>query len=89
MCHRVFVGERSADVWAYENGRLVLFKYSQELATIVAQQSDPYMTIRCALRAKGLHMRGYGLWAELEDVVHFDTLDYVPLPSSSSDEDSE
>ena len=82
-----FVGERSADVWAYENGQLVLFKHSQELATIVAQESDPYMTIRWALRAKGI--TNSGQWAELEDVVHFDTLDYVPLPSSSTDEDSE
>ena len=34
-------------------------------------------------------LSGRHKWAELEDMVHFDTLDYVPLPSSSSDEDSE
>ena len=45
------------------------------------------MTIRWALRAKGI--TNSGEWGELVDVVHFDTLDYVPLPSSSSDEDSE
>ena len=90
LCHRVFVGERSADAWAYDGrGRLVLFKYSQELATVVAQRS---------WGARHEHMMSYMMsyqqWAELKYEVEFDTLDYVPSSSdasssSSSDEDNE